>query len=144
MDRILTAVTIFLSVITVFQALRRGNDTAGWEWRWRALDPDERDRIAAAAISTRKADRETLVDPEERELAAGYRRRRRRRHAYFELPVLSLVLAVAALTVSGVVPRSDLGFALAIAAMFGSALHFLSERQIKRRPGVPVDPDPTS
>jgi ferric-dicitrate binding protein FerR (iron transport regulator) len=141
MDFYLTLATVALSVLTTVSALRRGDDTAGWEWRWRSLDPEERRRIAAAATSTSKAERATLVDPEEVELAAGYRRRRRRRRAYIEMPVVCLLLALAALTLSGLLPSHYLGLAVALTAMGNGIVYYLDEHRRKRRRPVTVEPD---
>jgi hypothetical protein len=140
-DFYLTLVVIFASVLATFWALRRGDDTAGWEWRWRSLDPEERRRIAAAATSTSKAERETLVDPEEVELAAGYRSRQRRRRAYIEMPVLCLLLAVAALTLSGLLPGHYLGLAVTLTAMSNALVYYFGEYQRKKRRPVAVDSD---
>ncbi|HJZ37070.1 MAG TPA: hypothetical protein VJ204_12450 [Solirubrobacterales bacterium] len=141
MNFYLTLAVVLLSAFTTFSALRRGDDTAGWEWRWRSLDPEERRRIAAAATSTSKAERATLVDPEEVELSAGYRRRQERRRAYIEMPVLCLLLALAALTLSGFLPSHYLGLAVTLTAMSNSLVYFAGKYQTKKSRPVAVDPD---
>lgn len=143
MDFFLTLGLVLLSVFTTFGALRRGADTAGWEWRWRSLDPEERSRIAAAATSTSKAERATLVDPEEVELGAGYRRRQRRRRAYFEMPVLTLLLVLAALTLTGFVSGSFFGFIGAMSILADGVVTRLFDRRTNGQRRVSVDPGAT-
>jgi hypothetical protein len=140
-DFYLTLAVVLLSAITTFSGLQRGGDTAGWEWRWRSLDPEERRRIAAAATSTSTAERATLVDPEEVELGAGYRRRRQRRRAYIEMAVLCLLLALAALTLSGLLPGHYLGLAVALTAMSSGFAYYLGKYQGKKDRPVAVDRD---
>jgi hypothetical protein len=137
-DLVFQGLIVALSVITTFSAFRRGADDTSWEWRWRSLDPEERSRIVTAATATTKAERATLASPEEVELGAGYRRRRERRRAYIELPVLSLLLIVAALSLTGLLGGHVFGFLVAFSAIFSSLVYYVGEYQKKKqRPGSP-------
>jgi hypothetical protein len=110
-------VFIFVALVTVASVLPRafgtGDDVANWELRWRCLPPADRARIAAAVRSNA-----TLADPEEAELAAGFRRREDRRRAYIELPVAPLIFGAAALALTGTISNGDFGFIASMALVF--------------------------
>jgi hypothetical protein len=140
-DFVFQGLVVALSVITTFSAFRTGADDTSWEWRWRSLDTEERSRIAAAATATTKAERATLASPEEVELGAGYRRRQKRRHAYIELPVLSLLLIAAAFSLTGILNRHVFGSLVAFSAIFSSLVYYVGEHRRKKGRPVAVDPD---
>jgi hypothetical protein len=57
------------------------------------------------------------------------------------MPVLCFLLALAALTLSGLLPGHYLGLALALTAISNALVYYLGEYQRKKRRPVAVDPD---
>jgi len=120
--------TLFSEVATAFS---RGADGLNWELRWQALDDRERAWIAIASISTSSETRAALEERGETELAEGCRRRERRRRAYVGLATLPLLVTVAALAVSGLLPHSTGTFAIVIFGTLPWLGTSLRDRQIK-------------
>ncbi|HEY2478806.1 MAG TPA: hypothetical protein VGI17_08735 [Solirubrobacterales bacterium] len=93
-----------LLLVNAIWAFWRGADDQKWETRWEGLDDLDRAWLAAASRSS--ANRDTLVERGEFELAKGFGRREQRRRAYIMLAMLPLLLVPAVLILTGLVSDS--------------------------------------
>ncbi|HEX4306026.1 MAG TPA: hypothetical protein VHZ54_08330 [Solirubrobacterales bacterium] len=136
MDIVLTIVWVLALLTTLSRAFRGGVDSPNWELRWQLLEATDRTRISTAARSGTKLD-----DLEEAELAAGFTRRDRRRRAYVELPLLSLVVVLAAMAVVGSIDGGFVaivtGCATACVALWG----YLRGKHMDGTPRAAASPD---
>jgi hypothetical protein len=64
----------------------------------------------------------------------------RRRRAYIEMPVVCLLLALTALTLSGLLRANFLSLAIALTAVSNALVHYLSKHQKKKERPLAVDP----
>jgi hypothetical protein len=115
-------IAIALIVLGAFVLVWRAEgDDPLWQARWRALDPDERSRIAAAARAG-----DLLASQEEIELAAGFARRDRRRRRPQRL-ISAIDLPVAAILILG-----GLVTGTALFTVFGVAFLLLGLFRLRR------------
>jgi hypothetical protein len=136
---------LFAGMVVVFyvealvSAFRRGPDDPSRETRWRALDLDGRERIADSSYSSSRL--AELVDPEENQLAKGYRRRLNRRSTYRGLAVFPFLVILAALTLGGAVEFTV--FALTLTgALYGINLPISRRVKATKRRARPAAAEP--
>jgi hypothetical protein len=123
-DFLFAGIVVVLYGEAFVSAFRRGPDDPSWETRWRSLDSTGRERIADASYSNSRLS--GLADPEETQLAKGYRRRLNRRSAYRGLAVFPFLVILAALTLGGV-------FAFTVFALTFTAAAYGINLPISRR-----------
>jgi hypothetical protein len=138
LDIFLISVTVLIAVTATWTVLRPGDDDPNWELRWRGLDPDYRNWLAAMA--TNPAWMKTLTDPEEVRLAKGLARRERRHLAYYDLAAGVLVALTIALALAGVLPFSFAGLCLGVLAMIRWPIESWRRRQIRRKVQLGFEP----
>jgi hypothetical protein len=111
-DYVFAGMVAVLYAHALASAFRGGPDDPNWDRRWWALGSAGRERIADASYSnSRLAD---LEDPEEAQLAKGFRRRLNRRGAYRDLVVFPLFVILAALMLGGVAQAGVFGMIFAV------------------------------
>jgi len=123
-------------VVTLSDAFRSGVDSPNWELRWKLLEAADRSRISTAARSGAKLD-----DPEEAELAAGFMRRNRRRLAYIELPLLSIVVVLTAMSAAGLIEGGLVTMIVAVATVGIGLWKYLREKHMDGTPRASTSPD---
>jgi hypothetical protein len=121
----------FAFVVHAVFALWPGADDRDWELRWANLDDLDRAWLAAASRSS--ANRATLEEREELDLAKGFGRREARRRAYIVMAILPPFIVVAVLMLTG--PLSDRFAPLVLGsfALLQSLVTYFRDRQIKDR-----------
>src|ERR1700761_5201105 len=122
--------------LAAWSALRSGADGPTWELRGRGLEEADRVRILTAARSGA-----TLDDPEEAELAEGYKHRDRRRRAQIEVAAFSPVVVLAALALLRLVSIGFLGLALGLSGVVTSILGYRRGKHMDGTPRVAPSPD---
>jgi hypothetical protein len=137
-DVFLTIALLLVLFVSADAAVRPGPDSPNWELRWRGLDADDRVRISTAARSAKGA---SLTDPEETELAAGFRRRDRRRRAYVDFAVLPFLLAAIVFADVGLLSTGVVGLALALYGVFNGLWSSLRVREMSGKLRAATSPD---
>jgi hypothetical protein len=135
-DIILLIVWLGALVVTLSGAFRSGVDSPSWQLRWEILDPVDRTRISTAARSGAE-----IEDPEEAELAAGFTRRNRRRHAYLELPLLSLLVVFTAMSAVGWIEGGLVAMIIGVATVGIGLWRYLREKHMDGTPRAVSSPD---
>jgi hypothetical protein len=130
MSIILLGAIVLINLIDPVEFFWRSPPDPTWETRWRALDPNESAWLAVMASS--RGWLATLTDPEEIELAQGFRRRESRRRIYVDLILSPLLIAVAALVLIGVLSISALGITLGLSALVRGLMLYRRERQTQK------------
>lgn len=131
--------TVAVAGLTVWQVSRARACDGNWQLRWRALEPDDRARLAVAGLSgTTTA---ALVDPEERELAEGFGRQERRRRTYLDLALLITLAFVTALMLAGITHPSAFGLILATYGLLRWPFESFRDHRFKSRVRTETEPD---
>jgi hypothetical protein len=126
-------VPVLVSMIST--AVGAGEDSSTWELRWRSLPAADRDRIADATCAGTELD-----DPEDAELAAGFRSRRRRRSSYVEAPLTFVLVAATALSALGLL-HDFTGWGLTLAAIGTALWGWLGEKRVNAASRVVAVPE---
>jgi hypothetical protein len=139
-DYVFAAMVVFLYAQEFVSAFGRGPDDLSWERRWWGLDSTRRERIADASYSNSRL--AELEDPEEAQLAKGYRRRQNRRGAYRGLAVFPIFVILAALMLCGVIQAGVFGmiFAVVIYGVERPTVRRVKEARRRIRP-LTTEPD---
>jgi hypothetical protein len=128
-DVVLLIVWLGALVVTLSGAFRSGVDSSSWERQWEILDATERTRISTAARAGTKLDH-----PDEAALAAGFMRRDRRRHAYLELPLLSLVVGFMAMSAASLIEGGLVAMVIGVATVGIGLWRYLREKHMDGTP----------
>lgn len=112
-------------------AFWRGADDREWELRW--ADLDDLDRAWLAAASRSSANRATLEERGELELAKGFGRRELRHRARIVLAFTPLLAGAAVLVITGAVGDRWAPLAWWVFVFIPGAVFYGRDRQIKSR-----------
>ena len=137
-DYVFGGMVVFLYAQVLVSSFRRGPDDASWERHWWELDPAERERIADASHSNSR-----LENPEEAQLAKGFRRRLSRRGAYRGLAVFPIFVILAALMLGGAIQAGVFGMIFAV-VLYGVERPTVRRLKAAKRGARPLTTEPNT
>jgi hypothetical protein len=130
-DLFLVCGLAFILVTFSVMAFWRGADDREWEASWAALDDLDRAWLAAASRSS--ANRATLVERGELDLAKGFGRREMRSRANIALAILPLYAVAAILILTGLLSDRFADTVLITYLFVPNLVTYLRDRKIKSR-----------